>query len=150
ELLGQPVVVENKPGAGTTLGAAYVANAKPDGHTLLMGSNSALTVAPALLPNIPYDPLKDFSPVSLVSSTPYVLLARSNFPAASISELISETRKAPGKFTIANAGVGSSPHLVAKLLEDQAGLEFLHVPYQGGGPAMVAVMGGEADLYFNL
>lgn len=149
ELLGQPVVVENKPGVGTMLGAEFVSKAAPDGHTLLMGSNSSLTVAPSLYKNPPYDPLKDLAPVSLVSATPYFLLAHSAMPAKTLGEAVALAQKQPGRIALANPGVGTSNHLVNKLFENVTKTEFLHVPYQGGGPALQAVISGQTSLYIN-
>lgn len=149
ELLGQTVVVENKPGVGTMLGAAFVAKAPADGHTLLMGSNSSLTVAPSLYKNPPYDPLRDLAPVSLVSVTPYFLLANSAMSAKTLKELIAQAQKQPGQLTLANPGIGTSNHLVNKVFENITKTEYLHVPYQGGGPALTAVISGQANLYIN-
>ncbi len=149
ELLGQTVVVENKPGVGTMLGANFVAKAPADGHTLLMGSNSSLTVAPSLYKNPPYDPLRDLEPVSLVSVTPYFLLVNSAMPTKSLRELISQAQKQPGQIILANPGIGTSNHLVNKVFENITKTEYLHVPYHGGGPALLAVIGGQANLYIN-
>jgi hypothetical protein len=149
ELLGQTVVVENKPGVGTMLGANFVAKAPADGHTLLMGSNSSLTVAPSLYKNPLYDPQKDLAPVSLVSVTPYFLLANSTMPAKTLGELITQAQKQPGQITLANPGVGTSNHLVNKVFENITKTEYLHVPYHGGGPALQAVLSGQANLYIN-
>jgi len=149
EILGQTVVIENKPGVGTMLGAAFVAKAPADGHTLLMGSNSSLTVAPSLYKNPPYDPLRDLAPVSLVSVTPYFLLAHPSMQAKTLKELIAQAQKEPGKIALANPGIGTSNHLVNKVFESITKTEYLHVPYHGGGPALTAVLSGQASLYIN-
>ncbi len=146
DILGQPIVVDNKGGAGGIIGADQVAKSKPDGYTLLMGSNSSLTVAAALNPATPFDPSKDFAPVSLVSSTPFVLVVHPSVPAHSVQELVALGKAKPGQLTMASGGVG---HLVGELFQSNTGAKFLHVPFQGVGPATVALMGGQVDLMFE-
>ncbi|MDX3904360.1 MAG: tripartite tricarboxylate transporter substrate binding protein [Pigmentiphaga sp.] len=146
EVLGQTVVIDNRGGADGAIGAQAVAKSAPDGYTLLMGSNSSLTVSAALRSSLPFDPLRDFSPVSLVGSTPFALVVHTSVPVQSIAELISLGKSQPDKLTMAAGGVG---HLVGELFQSMTGAKFLHVPFQGVGPASVALMGGQVDLMFE-
>jgi tripartite-type tricarboxylate transporter receptor subunit TctC len=146
EILGQPVVVDNRGGAGGVIGADRVAKARPDGYTLLMGSNSSLSVAAALRNSMPFDPVNDFAPVSLVGSTPFVLVVHPSVKAQSVSELIALGKSRPGELSMASGGIG---HLVGELFQSMTGTKFLHVPFQGVGPAGVALMGGQVDLMFE-
>jgi tripartite-type tricarboxylate transporter receptor subunit TctC len=149
EALGQPVVVENKPGAGGTIGADQVAKSPPDGYTLLMGSNSTFSVAPSLYPKNPYDPLKDFAPVVMIASAPFILVTN---PAASyktVHELVARAKENPGKLTMSSAGTGSSNHLVGELFQEISGARFTHIPYKGSGQALTDLMGGQVDLHFD-
>jgi tripartite-type tricarboxylate transporter receptor subunit TctC len=149
EALGQPVVVENKPGAGGTIGADFVAKSPPDGYTLLMGSNSTFSVAPSLYPKNPYDPLRDFAPVSMIASAPFVLVTNSAAPFNSARELVAQAKAAPGKLTMSSAGTGSSNHLVGELFQEISGARFTHVPYKGSGQALTDLMGGQVNLHFD-
>ena len=149
EALGQPVVVENKPGAGGTIGADQVAKAAPDGYTLLMGSNSTFSVAPSLYPNNPYSPLKDFAPVVSIASAPFVLVVPANAASKSAAELVAAAKANPAKLTMSSAGTGSSNHLVGELFQDIAGARFTHVPYKGSGQALTDLMAGTVDLHFD-
>ncbi|MGE0798501.1 MAG: Bug family tripartite tricarboxylate transporter substrate binding protein [Lautropia sp.] len=146
EILGQTVVVDNKAGATGIIGTDLVAKAKPDGYTLLMASNSSPAVVAALNPATPFDPSRDFAPVSLVSSTPFVLVVHPSVPAHNVQELIALGKAKPGQLTMASGGVG---HLVGELFQSITGAKFLHVPFQGAGPARVALMGGHVDLMFE-
>src|SRR4051812_3350519 len=141
EALGQPVIVENKPGAGGAIGADYVVKSAPDGYTLLMGSNSTFSVVPALYPKNPYNPLKDFAPVISIASAPFVLVVNPAGPAKA-SELVARAKASPEKMTMASAGTGSSNHLVGELFQEISGAKFTHVPYKGSGPALQDLMGG--------
>jgi tripartite-type tricarboxylate transporter receptor subunit TctC len=149
EALGQAVVVENKPGAGGTIGADQVAKSTPDGYTLLMGSNSTFSVAPSLYPRNPYNPLKDFAPVASIASAPFVLVVNPNAPARTARDLVAQAKSAPGKLTMSSAGTGSSNHLVGELFQEISGARFTHVPYKGSGQALTDLMGGQVDLHFD-
>jgi tripartite-type tricarboxylate transporter receptor subunit TctC len=149
EALGQPVVVENKPGAGGTIGADLVAKSTPDGYTLLMGSNSTFSVAPSLYPNNPYHPLRDFSPVILIASAPFVLVVNPSSPSSSARALVARSKTSPGTLTMSSAGTGSSNHLVGELFQEITGARFTHVPYKGSGQALTDLMGGQVDLHFD-
>jgi tripartite-type tricarboxylate transporter receptor subunit TctC len=149
EALGQPVVVENKPGAGGTIGADQVAKATPDGYTLLMGSNSTFSVAPSLYPRNPYNPLRDFAPVASIASAPFVLVVGPSQAAKSARELVAQAKAAPRKLTMSSAGTGSSNHLVGELFQEISGARFTHVPYKGSGQALTDLMGGQVDLHFD-
>ena len=149
DALGQPVVVENKPGAGGTIGADQVAKSTPDGYTLLMGSNSTFSVAPSLYPRNPYNPLKDFAPVVSIASAPFVLVISAAAPSKDAAELVARAKSEPGKLTMSSAGTGSSNHLVGELFQEISGAKFTHVPYKGSGQALTDLMGGQVDLHFD-
>src|SRR5436190_19503975 len=121
EALGQPVIVENKPGAAGTIGADFVVRAPADGYTLLMGSNSTFSVAPSLNPKNPYNPLKDFAPVASIAATPFILVVNPAAPMKTVPELVSRAKAAPGKLTMASAGTGSSNHLVGEFFQAMTG-----------------------------
>jgi len=141
--LGQPVVVDNKGGAGGTIATAYVAKAKPDGYTLLM-TLSSHTINPWLYERLPFDTRKDFAAVSLVASTPQVLVAHPSFSASNLAELLA--RKDGAALPYGSAGVGSPAHVAGELLKMKTGVPFTHIPYRGGGPATIAVLGNEIPL----
>lgn len=146
--LGQPVIVENKPGGGTMIGSLMVAHAAPDGYTLLVGSNS-LSIMPHLQKQ-DFDPMKDLVPVGPLFNTSIVLLAKPTFPANNLTELVALARKQPGKLSYATWGVGTSAHLVMELFRDQADIDILHVPYKGGGAESAgAVIAGDVDMGFD-
>jgi len=149
EALGQPVVVENKPGAAGTIGADFVVRSPADGYTLLMGSNSTFSVAPSLNPKNPYNPLKDFAPVASIAATPFILVVHPAAPMKTVAELIARAKATPGKLTMASAGTGSSNHLVGEFFQDMAGVKFTHVPYKGSNPAISDLMGGQVDMHFD-
>ena len=149
EALGQPVVVENKPGAGGTIGADLVAKSPADGYTLLMGSNSTFSVAPSLYPKNPYNPLRDFAPVIMIASAPFVLVTHPGLAAKDARELVALAKASPGKLTMSSAGTGSSNHLVGELFQEISGARFTHVPYKGSGQALTDLMGGQVNLHFD-
>jgi tripartite-type tricarboxylate transporter receptor subunit TctC len=149
EALGQPVVVENKPGAGGTIGADLVAKSAPDGYTLLMGSNSTFSVAPSLYPKNPYHPVRDFSPVIMIASAPFVLVVNASSPITRARGLVARAKQSPDKLTMSSAGTGSSNHLVGELFQEITGARFTHVPYKGSGQALTDLMGGQVDLHFD-
>jgi tripartite-type tricarboxylate transporter receptor subunit TctC len=149
ERLGQPVVVENKPGAGTAIGAKFVAGAAPDGHTLLMGTVSSQAINPAMA-KVGYDPLKDFVAVSPVAAIPFVLVANPALPASSLADLVAMAKANPGKIAYASAGAGTSNHLAGELLASAAQVNLLHVPYKGSAPALNDVLAGHVPIMFDL
>lgn len=147
--LGQPIVIDNSPGAGGTVGAAKVARATPDGYTLLVGHMGYMGAAPALYKKLNYDPVKDFEGVFRFPDTPLVLMVRKDHPAKDIAGLVDFGKKNPDKLFISNAGVGSSSHLIAALVANAAGIKITAVPYKGAGPALVDVIGGQVDGIFD-
>ena len=143
--LGQTVVIENKLGAGGTVAADYVAKAAPDGYTILIHHNGMAT-APGLYRKLAYNPMKDFEYVSQVADVPMTLLARKDFPANNLQELIAYTKANADKINLANAGLGAVSHLCGMLFQRAIGVEFTTVPFQGTGPAMTALLGGQVDV----
>ena len=148
EALGQSVIVENKPGAGGQIGAAAVAKAPADGYTLMLDASS-FAVNPALYPRLPYDTMKAFRPVGVVALFPNVVLVNSAFPAQSVTELIAIARKSKDAVSYASSGNGSAQHLAGALFESATGIDMVHVPYKGGGPALNDVIGGQVPLFFG-
>ncbi|HLU03338.1 MAG TPA: tripartite tricarboxylate transporter substrate binding protein [Advenella sp.] len=148
EKLKQPVVVENKPGAGTIIGAEAVARAKPDGYTLLMAVTTTLSSNPHLFSKLPYK-IADFKPVALTGLTPFVLVANPSVPANNVRELIELAKKEPGKLSAATLGNGSSTHLVLAMLRGATGADILDVPYKGASPALSDLVAGHVDLFFD-
>lgn len=148
EALGQPVVVDIRPGAGGAIGTEMAAKAAPDGYTLLMGNFSTHAVNPSLYSKLPYDPVGDFAPVTLLAAYSHVLVAHPSLPARSVRELVRLAKSVPGQLNYGSAGNGSAQHLAGELFKIMAGVQIVHVPYKGGSPAMTAVMGGEVALMF--
>jgi tripartite-type tricarboxylate transporter receptor subunit TctC len=147
--LGQPIVVENRPGAGGNIGAEMVARSPADGYTLIIVANG-MAVNPALYGKLSYDPVKDFAPVSLLAVVPNVLVVNKNRrKETTVKEVIADAKAAPGKFTYASAGNGTSIHLAAELFTSMAGIDMLHIPYKGSGPAMSDMLGGQVDYMFD-
>ena len=145
ESLGQGIILENKPGASTNIGNEYVAKASPDGYTLL-ANTIPLVANISLYAKLGYDPEKDFSPISLMVSSPSVIAVNANFPVKNIKELIEYAKKNPGIVKYSTSGAGGITHLAVELLAFQTGTKFNHIPYKGGGPALTALMSGEVDL----
>ena len=145
--LGQSVVVENKPGAGTTIGNAEVAKAKPDGYTFLFAP-TPFVISQVVYPKLPYDPQKDFAPVSLLAVSPFILVVNAAFPARTTAELVAIAKAKPGTVTFASAGNGTVPHLAGELFKLRAGVDLVHVPYKGGGPAIVDLVSGQVPMMF--
>jgi len=146
-LLGYNVFVENRPGAGSTIGADFVAKSAPDGYTLLF-TGTPHVISAWIYKTLPYDPLKDFEPVALVASGPYVLVVNPQLPVHSVRELIGAAKAQPGKIDYASSGNGSAQHLVSALFASMAGIELNHVPYKGSGPAMQDLLGGQVKVSF--
>jgi tripartite-type tricarboxylate transporter receptor subunit TctC len=144
--LGQSVVVENKPGAASVIGIDYVAKAPPDGYTLLHTNSDGIAITPALKSNLPFAVPKDFTFITRIVQLPLVVAVRANLPVNSLAELIAYAKANPGKLRYGTSGVGSGPHLATLLLEKQAGIKMLHVPYKGSGAAINDLIGGHIDL----
>lgn len=147
--LGQSVVVENRTGAGATIGAEYVARSAPDGHTLLMGTNTPMAAAPAMHPSLSYHPLRDFVAVTIVAISPNMATVHPSVPANTLQEFIAYARANPGRIRYGSAGVGSSQHISGALLAHMAGLEMTHVGYRGGAPAALDLIAGRVQLVIN-
>ncbi len=148
EAFGQPVIVDNRPGAGTTIGSALVARAVPDGYTLLFTSVSLATTVP-LYRDLPYDPVKDFSPIGPVGQSFYVLAVHPSVHVNSVQELVALAKAKPGQVSYASAGAGTITHLTVELFLANAKIDMLHVPFKGGAPALVALVGGQVQAIFN-
>jgi len=149
EALGQPIVVENRPGAAGMVGAQALMAGGADGYTLMMGSNSSLAVAPHLYANWPYDPVKGIAPISNLAVTPFVLVVKPALPAKTLDDFIQLAKEKPGQLAMASGGNGSSNHLVGELFQMMTGVKFSHVPYKGTGAALVDLAGGQVDLLFD-
>jgi tripartite-type tricarboxylate transporter receptor subunit TctC len=148
-ILGQPIVVENRPGGGTVIGTDLVAKSEPDGYTLLLGGSANLVFNVGLYKKLPYDPKTDFVPVGLAAGFAYTLVTRSDSPLASLKEVIDQARANPGKLTYASAGNGSGQHITAALLWQLAGVSLTHVPYKGAQGAYQDLLPGRVDLFFD-
>ena len=146
--LGQPIVVENRPGAGSSIAAEHVAKSAADGYTLLIASPSSILVNPLISPKAGFQPLKDLMPIGKVSSSPLILAVNPAVAVSSVNELIEHARKHPGKLNFATSGNGSAPHLAAVLFQRLAGIDMVHVPYKGGAPAVQSVLAGDTQLAF--
>jgi len=149
EILGQPAVVENKPGANGAIAAEFVAKSDPDGYTILVGSIGVFAINAALFKELRYQPLRDFAPISLAVTTPNVLITKPALEAKSMKEVVEQAKKSPGKLSYCSSGTGSSDHLTAELLNQLAGISILHVPYKGGAACQTDIMGGQVDLSFQ-
>ena len=149
ERLGQSVIVENRAGAGGTIGADATAKAAPDGYTLTLGTTSTHAIAAGAYSKLPYDPVADFTQISLVAITPYLLVVNPQVKANSLAEFVTLAKAQPGKLNYASAGSGTATHLAMEMLKDAAGIDLLHVPYKGNAPADVAILGGEVQAVFG-
>ena len=147
--LGQPVLVENRPGAGGNIGADLVAKSAPDGYSIVMGAVATHAINPALYPKMPYDPVKDFQPITLVASTPNVLIVPPDSPIRGAKELIDFAKKNPGRLNFGSGSNGSTGHLAGELMKQLTGAFIVHIPYAGGNPALLALMAGQTDLMFD-
>jgi tripartite-type tricarboxylate transporter receptor subunit TctC len=147
--LGQPFVIDNRPGAATLLGAQLVAKAEPDGYTLLMATSTTLAINASLYKNLPYDPVKDFAPISLAIQHPFVLLVDPKLPVHNVKELVALAKSKPGQLAYASGGSGSFPHLAMALFQSMTGIDVIHVPYKGSAPALTDLMGGQVAMIFD-
>jgi len=146
--LGQSVFVDFKPGGGTTIGADFVAKSAPDGHTLVM-MLSAHAINATLMPKLPYDTVKDFAPITIAATLPLVVVVPAQSPIKTFQDLITIARAQPGKLTFASAGPGNTSHLSVEYLKSRLGLDMIHVPYKGSGPAIIGLLGGEVNFMFD-
>ena len=148
EMWGQPVVVDNRPGGSTVIGTDAVAKAPPDGHTLLI-TPAPFTIVPSLIAKLPYDPARDFEPVTLINTTPLVVVVHPGVPAKSIKELVALAKRKPGALNYGSSGSGGSNHLAGELFNAMAGVKMVHIPYKGNAPALADLVGGHVDVVFN-
>ena len=147
--LGQPFIIENRPGQGTATGGAYVARSAPDGYTLLAATSSTLAFNPSVYKKLPYDPLVDFSPISLVAAVPFVLIVNPSLPANSVSELVALAKAKPGELSYASGGMGAPHHIYMELFKRITGTDIRHIAYRGGGPALGDVIAGHVPIMFG-
>jgi tripartite-type tricarboxylate transporter receptor subunit TctC len=148
EIWGQPVVVDNRTGAGGSIGADFVAKAAPDGYTLLLGNAGPMTINPGLQKKLPYDVARDFAPVSQLTASPMVLVVHPSLPVRTVPDLVRLAKARPGQLVYASAGIGNLQHLAMEEVQARAGLRMNHVPYKGAPPALIDVMSGQVDLMF--
>ena len=149
EVLGQPMVIDNRAGAAGQIGTEMAAKALPDGYTVLLGFSGPLVIVPQINVSTPYDTLKDFAPVSLVAAAPYVLLVHPNVAAKTVKELVALAKAQPGKLNFASGGTGVGIHMAGELFNLTTGVKITHVPYKGAGPGMTALLASEVDMMFN-
>jgi tripartite-type tricarboxylate transporter receptor subunit TctC len=149
DAFGQPVIVDNRPGAAGTIGSDLAAKAPADGYTVVMGSSPTHAIAPSLYPQLPYDPVRDFTPITLVGTVPNVLVVHPSLAAKNVKELIALAKASPGQLNFASAGNGTSQHLSGELFKTLAGVNMVHVPYKGTSPAMVDLIAGQVQLAFD-
>jgi tripartite-type tricarboxylate transporter receptor subunit TctC len=149
EAWGQPVVVENKPGANGNVGADFVAKSASDGYTMLLADIGALCISPSVFPHLPFDPRKDFAPVVMVSYSPHVLAVHPSVPVNTVKELIDYAKANPGKLNFAISGIGGAPHLAGIEFAQRTGVNWAYIPYKGGSQAVADVVGGQANVLFN-
>jgi tripartite-type tricarboxylate transporter receptor subunit TctC len=147
ENIGQSVVVENRAGAGGNIAAQHIANAPPDGYTIHLTSVGPMAVAPAMFTNLPYDPKKDIAPITMGVVFPNVFVVHTGVPAKTLKEFVALAKAKPGQITYASSGIGGAGHLAGELFKQRAGIEMVHVPYKGGGPAMTDLLGHRVDMY---
>ena len=147
--LGQPIVVENKPGANGNVGADLVAKAPPDGYTLLLADIGALAISPSVYPTLPFDPARDFAPVTLVAYSPHILVVNPSVPVTTTQELVALAKSKPGKLNFAISGLGGAPHLAGVDFALRTGVQWEYIPYKGGSQAIADVAGGQADVTLN-
>jgi len=149
KVLGQSIIVENKAGANGSIAAKAVATSAPDGYTLLLATASTHGINPSLYKKLSYDPIKEFAPVTLLATVPNVLVVNKSVPAKSVQELIAAIKANSGAYNMASAGAGTPGHLAGEMFKEQAGLEFVHIPYKGGSPALADLIGGQVQFLFT-
>jgi len=149
-VLGQPFVMENRVGAGSTIGGQYVVRSAPDGYTLLLGTTSTFTIAPYVYRPQPYDPIANLTPIVALTEAPTVLVASEKSGFRNLEDLVRAAKKEPGRITVASAGIGSFPHVFAEVFSSLVGVQLTHVPYRGGGPAMNDILSGQVDVFFEV
>jgi len=147
--LGQPIVIDARPGAGGVLGTEVAARSAPDGYTLFMANNSTHGSNPAVYAKLPYDAVRDFAPISFVASVPYVLVVDPKLPVSTVQEFIALAKSKPGKMNYASAGNGSTHHFCGELLKSMTGIDIQHIPYKGSGPGIAGLLGGEVSMMFS-
>jgi len=149
EGLGQQLIVDNRPGAGTTIGTAIAARSAPDGYTIMMSSVATHAMAPQLYANPGYDPVKDFAPVTLLATTPVMMIVSASLPYKSLQDVVNAAKAQPGKLTYASGGNGTPPHLSGVIFASQTGTQWVHIPYKGSGPALIDVMSGTITMIID-
>jgi tripartite-type tricarboxylate transporter receptor subunit TctC len=148
ELLGEKIVIDNRPGAGGTVGTKAVAKSDPDGYTILLGYTGTLAIGPSLYKNVGYDPRKDFAPIGLIGNAPNSLVVHPSFPAHSVAELVAYAKANPGKVNFGSAGAGTVSHITGEYFARSAGITLVHIPYKGTGPALTDLLGGHIPMAF--
>ena len=149
ESLGQQIIVDTRGGANGNIGMELAAKAPPDGYTIVLALTAQLAINPSFYSKLPYDPVRDYAPITLLGTAPYLLVAHPSVPAKSLPELIALARSKPGRLTFASSGNGGIPHLAFEMLKSTAGIDLIHVPYKGGGPALIDLIGGQVQLLIN-
>jgi tripartite-type tricarboxylate transporter receptor subunit TctC len=149
EAWGQPVIIENRTGANGNVGADYVAKSAPDGYTVLLADIGAIAISPSVYPTLPYDPVKDFSPVVMVSYSPHILAVHPSVPVSNVKELIAYAKARPGQLNFAVSGTGGAPHLAGIEFQQRTGVQWSYIPYKGGSAAVLDVVAGQANILFN-
>ena len=149
ENIGQPIVIDNRGGAGSILGTDIVAKAEPDGYTLLLGQSGPISINPAVYKTLPYDPVKDFAPVTMTTAYPYILVVNAKLPAQSLQEFVALGKSKPGSMNYGSTGIGAANHLVAELFNSKAGLKMTHIPYRGTALAVTDLIGGQLSMVFG-
>lgn len=148
ELLGEKIIIDNRPGAGGTVGTRAVAKSDPDGYTLILGYTGTLAIGPSLYKNVGYDPRKDFAPVGMIGNAPNSLVVNPSFPAKTLAELITYAKANPGKVNFGSAGAGTASHITGEYFAHAAGITLVHIPYKGTGPALTDLLGGHIPMAF--
>ena len=149
EALGQPVIIDNMPGAGANIGAGAAARAAPDGYTLFQGTGSTHGINSSLFHKLPYDPVKDFVPIVLMVESPLFLVVNADLPVKSVPELVAYAKANPGKLSFGSVGIGSAHHLAGEAFKQRAGIDIVHVPYRGSAPVLQDLMGGQIQMAFD-